>query len=178
MNVRRLLVVVVVVAVGLQLRAKGKTPPKVPVATGSNVAAVKQLEAERDAPPVNASRTVSADEVVRMTAFANLSAPDTPGNPSALTVCATLFDRSGRAVAAEGTFSANSELNLGGMHVYAPMFSPVQNAGGSSPLGFCPSGGEVWPDRLAAMRGKSFAIELVFTGESGHSVRASTSVLF
>ena len=144
----------------------------------SNAAALRQLKREREALPVNSTQTVSADDVVRMDVYAALKPPSTPGNPSHLSVCATLYDRSGRAVAAEGDFSTTSDLGLGGMHVYAPMFAPVEIIGRSSPLGFCPSGAELWPDRLAQLIGQSFTIELTFVGGSGKRISGTTNQSF
>lgn len=146
----------------LLLVACSKTEPKPPepVPSSSNAAA-----AGGEAP-------------VRMEAFSSLKLPDTPGNPTAQTVCAVLYDESGRAVAAEGQFDVTSELALGGIYVYPPMFGPLAFPGISSPLGICPGSGGMWPDRLAQVRGKTFPIQVKFTSAAGKALTAETSQSF
>lgn len=111
-------------------------------------------------------------------AFSTVKPPDTPGNPSSQSVCVTLYDKTGRAVAAEGQFDVTSELSLGGIYVYPPMFGPLDVPGNSSPLGVCPSSGGMWPDRLAQVRGKTFPIQVKFTSASGKMLTAETSQSF
>lgn len=165
----------------LMLAACSKSAPSSPASTQTspNAAALKQLQEQRDAPPVNQSSTVGGDDLERMTAFSFVKAPSTPGNPSHLELCATLYDKTGREVAAEGDFSVTSDLEFsGGQYVHAPMFGPIALPGYSSTLGACPSGGELWPPRLEQLSGKTFPIQLKFTSESGKVLFAETSQSF
>lgn len=150
-----------------------------PEAASSNASALKQMQAQRDAPPANQAATIGGDELERMTAFSSLKLPDTPGNPTSQSVCVTLYDKSGRAVAAEGQFDVTSDLSLGGgIYVYAPMFGPLDFPGNPSALGACPASGGMWPDRLAQVRGKTFPIQIKFTSVSGKVLTAETSQSF
>lgn len=161
--------------------ACSKEAPKAPVPdTGSsNAAALKQLQAQREAPPENHATTVGGDDLDRMAAFSSVKLPDTPGNPTSHSVCVTLYDKSGRAVAAEGQFEVTSDLSLGGgVYVYPPMFGPLDFPGNSSPLGACPASGGMWPDRAAQVRGKTFPIQVKFTSASGKVLTADTSQAF
>lgn len=148
-------------------------------AEASNAAALDRLREQRDAPPENHASTVAGDELERMEAFSSVKPPSTPGNPSHHSVCVTLYDKSGRPVASEGDFKVTSELEVGGgQYVYAPMFGPLDAFGTPSPLGACPSGGELWPNRLEQLRGKSFSIHVTFTSVSGKVLTADTSQSF
>jgi len=150
-----------------------------PAAASSNVAALKQLQAERDAPPPNQAATVAGDDLERMVVFSSVKAPSTAGNPSSLTLCATLYDKNGREVAAEGNFDLTTDLDFsGGSYVYAPMFAPLNFPGNSSPLGICPAGGQLWPNRLEQLQGKTFRIQVKFTSTTEKVLTAETSQSF
>lgn len=158
--------------------ACSKSEPQAP-APASNAAALKLLQEQRDAPPVNQAETVGGDELERMAVFSSLKAPTTPGNPSDLVLCVTLYGKNGRAVSAEGEFDVTSDIGLSpGSYVYAPMFVALDFPGNSSPLGICPASASVWPDALGQLRGKTFPVQVKFTSVSGKTLTAAASLSF
>lgn len=157
--------------------ACSKTEPKTPEPSStSNGAALERMRSEREA---ESAAAAGGGEPERMEAFSSLKLPDTPGNPTAQTVCAALYDASGRPVSAEGQFDVTSDFDLnGGIYVYPPMFGPLAYPGQSWPLGVCPASGGMWPDRLAQVRGTTAAIRVKFTSAAGKVLTAETSQAF
>lgn len=161
----------------LALAACSKPPAPAPEAPSGrgNADVARALQAEVNAPPHNNEVTAAPGGVERIEAFAMLKAPSISGNPHDFNVCATLFDKDGKPVAAEGEFTVTSELVSGTAYAYAPMFGPLSFPQNTSPLGFCPKGAILWPDAYKENRGKSFIIEVSFKDLAGKTVSVTTT---